>query len=191
MPSRSVYAPKAVFLGPRFLVGTNRTSRFTASDICSRSACRESCGSAQQGACYRSPAACRGAFAASADPFPGFVSLVRASQQIKAVSDPPLHSRDDLDRNADLKTELAIRAPLIDGNFGKPVRILVPEGRARRPIAEGYQLAQQAAPCNDRAFPVAAIIGTSRTKLRSPKPTATSRLVRRYGKKIAAGTGRR
>ena len=27
--------------------------------------------------------------------------------------------------------------PLIDGDFGKPVRVLVPEGGARRPIAEG------------------------------------------------------
>jgi hypothetical protein len=24
----------------------------------------------------------------------------------------------------------------IDGDFGKPVRVLVPEGRARRPVAE-------------------------------------------------------
>ena len=43
----------------------------------------------------------------------------------------------DFDRSANRKTELAVSAPLIDGDFGKPVRILVPEGRARRLIAEG------------------------------------------------------
>src|SRR6266851_4181872 len=61
-------------------------SRLTAPDICSRSACRESCGSARQGACFRSPAACRDPFAASADPYRGSVSLVHASQ-FKAVKD--------------------------------------------------------------------------------------------------------
>src|SRR5260370_34535621 len=40
---------------------------------------QESCGSARQVACYWSPAACPGAFVASANPFSGCVSLVRAS----------------------------------------------------------------------------------------------------------------
>jgi hypothetical protein len=38
---------------------------------------------------------------------------------------------------ADRKIELAVSAPLIDGDFSKPIRIFVPEGRARRLIAEG------------------------------------------------------
>ena len=63
-------------------------SGFTALDICLRSACQESCGFALQGACYRSPAACRGVFSAI-DPFPGSVSLVCASQ-FEAVMDPRL-----------------------------------------------------------------------------------------------------
>ena len=33
-------------------------------------------------------------------------------------------------RNADGETKIAVRASLINGNFGEPVRILVPEGRA-------------------------------------------------------------
>jgi hypothetical protein len=41
-----------------------------------------------------------------------------------------LHSRDDLDRSADRKTEVAVGAPQVDRNFGEPVRILIPEGRA-------------------------------------------------------------
>jgi hypothetical protein len=48
---------------------------------------------------------------------------------VQSCEGPCLHSRDDLDRNADLKTELAIRAPLINGDFGKSVRIFVPECR--------------------------------------------------------------
>jgi hypothetical protein len=32
-------------------------------------------------------------------------------------------SRDDLNANADRKTEIAVRASLIDGAFGKPIRI--------------------------------------------------------------------
>jgi hypothetical protein len=43
-----------------------------------------------------------------------------------------LLSMDDLDRVADRKTEVTVRAPQIDGNFGKPVRILIPERLARR-----------------------------------------------------------
>ena len=34
------------------------------------------------------------------------------------------------------ETELATRATLIDGDFNKPVGILVPEGCAWRPVAE-------------------------------------------------------
>lgn len=40
-----------------------------------------------------------------------------------------LHSRDDLDRIANRETELAVRAPLIDGDFDEAVGIRVPEGR--------------------------------------------------------------
>ena len=50
---------------------------------------------------------------------------------------PLLHSRYDFDRCANRETELAVGAPLIYGNFSKPVRILVPEGRALRLIAKG------------------------------------------------------
>src|SRR5262249_34486465 len=60
-------------------------SRFTALYIYSRNVCQEFCGSAQQGACWRSQAACRGAFAASANPLLRSVFLVRASRQIKVV----------------------------------------------------------------------------------------------------------
>ena len=51
---------------------------FTAPDICWRNVCQESCGFAGQGACYRSPAACRGACSASIDPVPDPVSSVCA-----------------------------------------------------------------------------------------------------------------
>ena len=34
---------------------------------------------------------------------------------------PCRHSRDDLDRNANCKTKLAVSAPLIDGDFNKPI----------------------------------------------------------------------
>src|SRR5580704_11255621 len=54
-----------------------------------------------------------------------------------------LRLRDDLDRNADRETKIAVSAPLINSDFGEPVRILVPEGRARRPIAEGPLALQQ------------------------------------------------
>jgi len=61
--------------------------------------------------------------------------------------DPPLripadqlprtvNSGDDHDRTADRKAKVAVRAPAIDGDLGKAVRILVPEGRAGRPVAE-------------------------------------------------------
>ena len=59
----------------------------TAPDICSRSAYLESCGSARQVACYRSPAAWCDALAASANPFLSSVFSVRASPRIKAVRD--------------------------------------------------------------------------------------------------------
>jgi hypothetical protein len=48
-----------------------------------------------------------------------------------------LRSSDDLDRAADRKAKIAVRAPAIDGDLGKTVRILIPERRARRPVAEG------------------------------------------------------
>jgi len=53
-----------------------------------------------------------------------------------------LHSSDDFDRNANRKTELTVRAPLIDGDFGEPVRILVPEGHAGRSIAKSPRALQ-------------------------------------------------
>jgi hypothetical protein len=34
---------------------------------------------------------------------------------------PCHHSSDDLDRNANCKTKLAVSAPLIDGDFNKPI----------------------------------------------------------------------
>src|SRR5262245_22825148 len=52
---------------------------------------------------------------------------------------------DDIDRTADGKTELAIRATLVDRDFGKPVRILVPEGRAGWPIAKRPRVLDHAA----------------------------------------------
>src|ERR1700747_159791 len=48
-----------------------------------------------------------------------------------------LELSDDFDRTADCKPKIAVRATLVDRDFGKPVRILVPEGRAGRAIAEG------------------------------------------------------
>src|SRR5262245_64256412 len=56
-----------------------------------------------------------------------------------------LELSDDLDRTADRKTKIAVCAPAIDRDFGKPVRILVPESRARRPIAEGPRVLEHAA----------------------------------------------
>src|SRR6516225_1122067 len=35
-----------------------------------------------------------------------------------------------------------VRPPLVDSNFGESVRILIPEGRAERPIAEGRRALQ-------------------------------------------------
>src|SRR5262249_59815638 len=49
-------------------------------------------------------------------------------------SDPSSSRWDDLDRTADGKTAIPIRATHVDGGFGKPVRILVPAGLARPPI---------------------------------------------------------
>ena len=66
---------------------TRAAIAITAPDICSRSAYLESCGSARQVACYRSPAAWRDALAASANPFSSSVFSVRASPRIKAVRD--------------------------------------------------------------------------------------------------------
>src|SRR6266478_7164548 len=53
-----------------------------------------------------------------------------------------LRSCDDLDRTADGKTEIAVRPPLIDGKFGKPVGVLIPESRAWRQITEGPRAVQ-------------------------------------------------
>src|SRR5262249_39850466 len=121
---------------------TRQQSRFTALDIYWRNVCREFCGSAQQGACWPSRAACRGAFAASANPLSRSVFLVRASRQIKVVRCQLSFKRSDLDRSADRETKIAVRAPLIDRDFGESVRILVPERRARWPIAEGLRALQ-------------------------------------------------
>src|SRR4029453_16260135 len=63
---------------------------------------------------------------------------IRECWPAQSCEGPCLHSRDDLDRTADLKTELAIGAPLINGDFGKSVRIFVPECHALRQIAEGH-----------------------------------------------------
>lgn len=49
---------------------------------------------------------------------------------------PYPHSKDNLDQIANRETELAIRPPLIDCDFNKPVGILVPEGCAWRSVAE-------------------------------------------------------
>jgi hypothetical protein len=43
----------------------------------------------------------------------------------------------DFNGTANRETEFAVGTPLIDGDFSKPVRILVPKGRAGRLIAEG------------------------------------------------------
>jgi hypothetical protein len=76
----------------------------TAPDICSRSACRESCGSDRPVACYPSQAAGCGAFAALANPFSSSAFLACAWLQIKVVrqrpsfkrrSPPECRSRDD------------------------------------------------------------------------------------------------
>src|SRR2546429_2968150 len=58
-----------------------RSDRITEPDICSRSAYRESCGFARQAACYRSPAAWRGAFAASANPVSRSVPTVAENRK--------------------------------------------------------------------------------------------------------------
>jgi hypothetical protein len=52
-----------------------------------------------------------------------------------------LHSRDDLDRRADRKIKVAVCAALIDGDLGKPVRVLIPERRSGRQIAEAWSTA--------------------------------------------------
>jgi hypothetical protein len=45
-------------------------------------------------------------------------------------------SQDHLDWAANRETEVAVRATWIDGDFNKPIRILVPERRTYRAIAE-------------------------------------------------------
>jgi hypothetical protein len=69
-----------------------------------------------------------------ADQFPGFISrqfipgLSRLRHLrfcflgvINKSCDGPRHSRDDLYRYANRETELVVGAPLIDGDFNKPV----------------------------------------------------------------------
>jgi hypothetical protein len=43
------------------------------------------------------------------------------AHRVKSCDGPCLHSRDDVDLSTDRKTKLPVRAPLIDGDFGKPV----------------------------------------------------------------------
>ena len=83
-PSAAITSRRPIVTG-MWMGRTRQQSRFTALDIYSRNVCREFCGSAQQGACWQSRAACRGAFAASANPLSRSVFLVRASRQIKVV----------------------------------------------------------------------------------------------------------
>src|SRR5262249_23282026 len=59
-----------------------------------------------------------------------------------AIQHPALS--DDLDRPTHCQPQIAVRAALVDRDFGKPVRILVPEGRTRRAIAEGPRPLQDA-----------------------------------------------
>src|SRR6516162_9364357 len=47
-----------------------------------------------------------------------------------------LNSRNNFDGITDRKTELVVRALLIDGDFGKSVGILIPESHARLSITE-------------------------------------------------------
>ena len=55
---------------------------------------------------------------------------------VKSFDVRRLHSRDNFNGNTDRKTELAVRAPLIYGDFGQSVGILIPESRAWLPITE-------------------------------------------------------
>src|SRR5262245_61881667 len=66
---------------------------------------------------------------------------MRGNERTRAT----LELSDDLDRTADGKTEIAIRATLVDRDFGKPVRILVPERRAGWPIAKRPRVLEYAA----------------------------------------------
>jgi hypothetical protein len=63
---------------------------------------------------------------------------------------PRLHSRCNTDLNTDRKTEPAVRANLIDGDFGKPIGIFIPESRAQLPIAECPRTRQHPT-CNGKA----------------------------------------
>ena len=65
--------------------------------------------------------------------------MVECCLRVKAAG---LCSCDELDRTADGKTEIAVRPPLIDGNFGKPVGVLIPESCAWRQITEGPRAVQ-------------------------------------------------
>src|SRR5215831_2618917 len=66
---------------------------------------------------------------------------MRGNERTRAT----LELSDGLDRTADRKTKIAVCATLVDSDFGKPVRILVPEGRAGRPIAERPRVLDYAA----------------------------------------------
>jgi hypothetical protein len=69
------------------------------------------------------------------------VCFLSTRSRFKARSCP--NSRCDLDRTANRKTKLAVGTPLIDGDFGKAVRVLVPQSRARRQITGGPRAFQQ------------------------------------------------
>jgi hypothetical protein len=50
-----------------------------------------------------------------------FLALFRWLHRVQSCDGPRLHSRDDVDLSTNRETELAVRAPLIDGDLGKPV----------------------------------------------------------------------
>ena len=132
-----------------------------ARDICSRNACQESFAFGGRAAGSGSAVASRCAFAAFlaavsrllyaslSTPFiPAQAGiqdrLLRAlrsgSPAFRGVERRLEHStalNNNFDRAADDKAEIAVGAAAINGDFGKAVRILIPERRAGRPIAEG------------------------------------------------------
>ena len=114
----------------------------TTPDICSRSAFRESCGVCSVRRLLPSVGGRSLGFRTFGQSVPRLRFPCRRIAANRVVTDPP-HSKDDLDGNADREAEIVVRAPLIDRDFGKPVRILVPEGRVWRPIAEGSRALQR------------------------------------------------
>jgi hypothetical protein len=48
-----------------------------------------------------------------------------------------MRSRDDFDRGSDANAEVKVGTPLIHGDFGEPVGILIPKCRPWREIAKG------------------------------------------------------